>query len=259
MKTEISQKYKQQSYFDSKGISEFEITRPHGAGRLYEFLIHFKLKSTAALIGNSLQGKKLLNICCGSGMEAEYFANRGAKVVGLDISSIALQGALQRAERFDFTLKTVTGDAENLPFSDQSFDFVFVHDGLHHLNEPDKAIREMARVARQGIFFTEPANAFITRIAVKLGLAGDFEEAGNFVYRFHPRQLRRLFNSIGLAQPKFKRYGMWYPHQPTKWFRWFDNALLFTLFKAFFHTVNFLVGRWGNKIAVCAWRKEQSA
>lgn len=250
----ISHKKKQIPYFDQKGLSDFEITRPHGTGRLYEFLIDYKLKSMAELVGNSLQGKSLLNICCGSGMEAECFNRLGANVVGLDISSVALQGGLQRAKRFDFPLKTITGDAENLPFSDQSFDFVFVHDGLHHLDEPEKAIKEMARVARQGIFFTEPANAFITRIAVKLGLAGDYEEAGNFVYRFHPQQLKKLFNALGLKHPKFKRYGMWYPHQPPKWFGWFDNAILFTIFKIIFFTGNFLLGRWGNKLAVVAWK-----
>ena len=42
----------------------------------------------------------------------------------------------------------VVGDAENLPFRDDAFDYVFVHDGLHHLPDAYRGVREMLRVAR---------------------------------------------------------------------------------------------------------------
>ncbi len=50
-------------------------------------------------------------------------------------------------------------DATNLPFPDNTFDVVSVHDGLHHLSEPWKAVREMVRVAKKGIVIIEPAKA----------------------------------------------------------------------------------------------------
>lgn len=81
----------------------------------------------------------------------------------------AAKEARTRSERFDFELKTLVADAESLPFKPESFDFVFTHDGLHYLPHPEKGIAEMARVAKIGIFFTDPADAFITRLAVKLG------------------------------------------------------------------------------------------
>ena len=251
-----NQKRTQKVHFNQKGLSNFEITRPHGTGRLYEFFIGYKMRSMAQLVDVSFPGQSLLNVCSGSGMEAEYFAQLEAQVVALDISPIVLQGAKERARRFGFPLKTIAGDAECLPFKSESFDFVFVHDGLHHLPEPEKAIKEMARVARKGIFFTEPADAFITRIAVKFGLSADYEEAGNFVYRLHPRKLRDLFSEIGLSHARFKRYAMWYTHHPSWWFRLFENRIMLGIFKFFFYTGNALFGQFGNKLVAVA-RKEK--
>jgi len=246
------------SFFDQKGLSEFEITRPHGTGRLYEFLIAYKMRAMARLVGASFSGQKLLNVCCGSGMEAEYFAKLGAEVFVLDLSSVALQGAEKRARRFGFSLRTIAGDAESLPFKSENFDFAFVHDGLHHLSEPEKAIKEMARISRKGIFFTEPADAFITRIAVKLKLSADYEDAGNFVFRLHPRKLKGIFDEIGLKHSRFKRYGMWYSHHPPWWFRLFENRVLFGIFKLFFSAGNELFGRFGNKLVAVGWKEEIS-
>ena len=244
------------SFFDQKGLSEFEITRPHGTGRLYEFLIAYKMRAMARLVGASFSGQKLLNVCCGSGMEAEYFAKLGAEVFVLDLSSVALQGAEKRARRFGFSLRTIAGDAESLPFKSENFDFAFVHDGLHHLSQPEKAIKEMVRVARKGILFTEPADAFVTRIAVKLGIASDFEEAENFVYRFSTTKLKVLFSRLGLNHMRFKRYGMWYSHYPPRWFRVFESTFMYILFKIFFFLGNVILSQFGNKLAVIAWKND---
>lgn len=246
----------QRSFFDNIGLSDFEITRPYGAGRLYEFLIDYKMQTMSRLVGMSFLGQKVLNVCCGSGMEAGYFAQLGAGVVALDLSSVALQGAKKRARRFGFSLRIIAGDAESLPFKSENFDFVFVHDGLHHLPQPEKAIKEMVRVARKGIFFTEPADAFVTRIAVKLGIASDFEEAENFVYRFSTTKLKVLFSRLGLNHMRFKRYGMWYSHYPPRWFRVFESTFMYILFKIFFFLGNIVLSQFGNKLAVVAWKND---
>ena len=241
-------KLRQKAYFNQKGLSDFEVTRPHETGKLYEFLVDYKMRTMAQLVDESLNGRKLLDICCGSGMEAEDFTNLGARVTALDISLGAIKGARIRSERFDFELKTLVADAESLPFKPESFDFVFTHDGLHHLPHPEKGIAEMARVAKAGVFFTEPADAFITRLAVKLGFSANYEESGNLVQRVNVSQLKVLFEQFGLNSSRFLRYGMWYSHYPPKWFWLFENKLLFNLFKTFFHLGNSMFGRFGNKL-----------
>jgi len=120
-----NQKQKQMVYFNKKGLWESEINRPHDFGRLYEFFMDYKMQKMAGLVEESMKDKDVLNACCGSGMEAEYFTNLGAQLVGLDISLGAVRGAKMRSKRFDFMLKTLVADAENLPFKPEIFDFVF--------------------------------------------------------------------------------------------------------------------------------------
>ena len=50
------------------------------------------------------------------------------------------------------------GDALRLPFDDESFDLVCEFSALHHIAEPRRAICEMLRVARRGIFISDTNN-----------------------------------------------------------------------------------------------------
>jgi SAM-dependent methyltransferase len=145
-------------------------------------------------------------------------------------------------------------DAEKLAFDDRSFDVVAVHDGLHHLDDPIRAIREMARVARESVLIMEPAQAALTRLAVRLGIAVEVEEAGNEVRRLAPSEVAAVLRDSGFGSVQSQRTLMYYPHEPYQWFAWFDNPALFALFRALFGGANLLLGRWGNKLALSASR-----
>ena len=244
----------QQRYYDEACDPEFEIRRPHGCGRVYEFLIRYKIDTGLALLGMNLAGRTVLEVCCGSGLMAEALARRGARVTGADVSAQALARACTRARRYGFLADFQPADAEALPFRDQSFDVVAVHDGLHHLETPDRAIREMARVARHGVLILEPARAALTRVAVRLGLAEDVEEAGNRVRRLRAADVAASLQEAGFPRVVWRRTLMYYPHQPSGWLRWFESAPRFALFRAAFWGANILFGRWGNKLALGATR-----
>src|SRR5450759_2661873 len=78
-------KASQADYYDHKVEDpEFEINRPHGESRLYRYLMDFKFNRVISLMGQSLQGSTVLVSCCGSGMDAEYLARCGARVVAMD-------------------------------------------------------------------------------------------------------------------------------------------------------------------------------
>src|SRR5262245_46487597 len=173
----------QQHYHDDAVDPEFEIRRPRGCGRVYEYLIRHKFRTGVAVLGLDLAGSSVLEVCCGSGLMTEDLARLGARVTGTDVSTGALARARDRAQRYGFQAGFHAAAAEELPFRDRSFDVVAVHDGLHHLEEPARAIREMARVARQGVLILEPARTSLTRLAVRFGLAEEVEEAGNHVQR----------------------------------------------------------------------------
>lgn len=238
---------------------EFEINRPHGESRLYRYLMDFKFARVTQLLGRSLQGSTVLVICCGSGMDAEYAAHSGARVVALDISSGCLDRARVRAERYGVKYGLVKGDAENLPFQDSSFDYAFVHDGLHHLPRPELAIAEMARVAKRGIMITEPADANVTKLLIRSRLMKSYEEAGNYVLRFHPLRLATLCRYLGFDRIASSRYLVKYGHPPASWWRYLDTEPLFQAARLTFLLFgSALFGRWGNKLAFVAERSNET-
>lgn len=259
--TETTAKAEQAEYYDTNVADpEFEINRPHGESRLYRYLMDFKFNRVTSRLNRPLLGATVLDVCCGSGMDAEYLVGSGAKVVAMDISAGCLQRCRIRAQRYELSYEPVRGDAENLPFADGAFDYGFVHDGLHHLTAPERAISELARVARHGLIVTEPADAAITKLLIRVGVMKPYEEAGNFVIRFRSDQLERLCRSLGFDRFSSSRYLVKYGHPPAAWWRGFDAGPAFLVARVGFNLLGVaLLGRWGNKIAFVAERTGPAA
>ena len=248
----LRHKRQQMAFYDAHGASEFEVYRPAGCGRVYEYLLREKFRRAVARLGFALCGRSVLNVCCGSGMDAQFLAEAGARVIALDLSLEALRGARRRARRFQLHYDLVAADAEALPFTHRALDVSYVHDGLHHLERPEVALGEMARVARHAVVVTEPADAALTRVAMRLGIAGEVEEAGNRVNRLTDLQVRQVLLASGAREVRSARYLMFYRHQPLRAFRWFERRLAFAVFRTAFGAGNALIGRWGNKLTACA-------
>ena len=228
---------------------EFEINRPRNAGRLYNFLIDHKFQMVLDRLPFLIKGLSVLDICCGSGMISEYYAKNGARVSGIDLSPEAVERARIRSKRYDFQAEFSIADSTNLSFSDNSFDVVSVHDGLHHLDNPKKAVREMTRLARKGVVIIEPGKAFITELSILLGVSSRYEGA-DFVYRFKKSALALWLKEFGIKKVLIKRYIMYYPHKPGTFFRIFDSGMLFYIAKMVFQATNLLFGKFGNKIQI---------
>ena len=143
---------------------------------------------------------------------------------------------------------------EAWPFADQSVDLVAVHGGLHPLDDPYPGLSEMARVARRLVVVTEPARASITRLAIRLGLALETEEAGNRVARMEPSEVAAFLEARGFAVLRAQRYAMYYPHHPGAVFSLLSRPLVFPVVRAGWRLANTLVGRVGNKMVVVAGR-----
>ena len=154
-------KQQQAEFFDRHEAEEFEIERPSGSPAWYGWLLGEKLRRSLRGIEDLVQGGSALTVCGGSGMDAEFLAQRGARVIASDISFGAAARARERARRHGFDLTVVVADVERLPFRDRSVGLVYVHDGLHHLSAPANGLREMARVAAAAVAVTEPAQAAV--------------------------------------------------------------------------------------------------
>ena len=90
-------------------------------------------------------GTRLLDLCCGPGMLAQGAVARGAHAIGLDFPDV-VKLARQLVPRAEFH----AGDAQNLPFPDDSFDAAVCGYGLMHVPDAEKVLREMFRVVRPG-------------------------------------------------------------------------------------------------------------
>src|SRR5258708_3947153 len=87
-------------------------------------------------------GCRLLDVACGTGNSAVPAARAGATVIGLDIASNLLAQARQRASEENLKIHFEEGDAEELPFPDQSFDIVISMFGGMFAPRPERVAAE---------------------------------------------------------------------------------------------------------------------
>lgn len=95
-------------------------------------------------------GDSLLDIACGTGNAALIAARRGATATGLDSAERLVQVAQDRATTAGLDATFVSGDAQDLPFEDGSFDVAVSVFGVIFAPDAEQAIAEALRVVRPG-------------------------------------------------------------------------------------------------------------
>lgn len=111
-----------------------------------------------------VEGKRVLEIACGTGRFTAMLAERGADIVGIDISAAMLQQGRQKARNAGVSdhLEFMRSDAARLPFPDDHFDTVFAMRFFHLADTPASFLSEMRRVSRDQVFF-DTFNRYSTR------------------------------------------------------------------------------------------------
>ena len=106
-----------------------------------------------------VRGESVLDIGCGTGAGLLAFLEMGLLVTGLDPSTymldIAAQNVTNRADLY-------RGYAEDLPFDDNSFNYACLFTTLEFVDDPQKALEEACRVAKDRIFI-----GVLNRYAIK--------------------------------------------------------------------------------------------
>lgn len=97
-----------------------------------------------------IRGKLLLDLGCGAGENSVYFAKNGARCVATDYSPGMVEVALQLAAANEVKVEGRMMNAMALDCPDNTFDFVYASNLLHHLPDPRTAILEMHRVLKPG-------------------------------------------------------------------------------------------------------------
>jgi ubiquinone/menaquinone biosynthesis C-methylase UbiE len=110
---------------------------------------------------NVKKGKNLLNIACGFGDYNYYLRNNFKESYGIDISlpDVVLASELNKNDR---NMHFMRGDIKKIPFKNGFFDSVICIETLEHINKPEKALSELARVvSKEGlVIITIPVREF---------------------------------------------------------------------------------------------------
>ena len=119
-------------------------------------------------------GEYVLDIACGTGVTAITACRAGAKVIGIDITPELLEHAKEEAALAGLVegIEWKQGDAEDLPFPDNSFDIVFSSLGHMFTPRPTVAAKELIRVTKAGgriAFTTWPPEHAVGRFFAAIG------------------------------------------------------------------------------------------
>jgi demethylmenaquinone methyltransferase / 2-methoxy-6-polyprenyl-1,4-benzoquinol methylase len=131
---------------------------------LQSFGLHLRWKRMLVELAGVQPHERALDLCCGTGDIALTLCQRGARVVGLDFTRQMLEVAAARkrkealksiraAGQFSGNLPHLhflAGDAQSIPFPDDTFDIVTIGYGLRNLANWETGLREMQRVVRPG-------------------------------------------------------------------------------------------------------------
>lgn len=97
--------------------------------------------------GSFIRGGNVLEAACGSGMGLGFLAGKSHFVVGGDIDRKNAYQALSLNEDPSVCIEML--DCHDLPFKDQSFDFVLLFEAIYYLHTPERFIRESERVLKE--------------------------------------------------------------------------------------------------------------
>jgi ubiquinone/menaquinone biosynthesis C-methylase UbiE len=180
-------------------------------------------------VGDS-KGKKVLDLGCGDGALSYWLARAGAQVTGVDNEPLGIQLAKENLHSVgkDSQCTFVVASAYELPFPDQSFDFVVSSEVIEHVQHPEKMVAEARRVLK-------PGGKFVLTTPYRLT---EFPNDPNHVKEYFPTEMEKMLKAdfrtveiklthhilwtglFGYTFRRFKRrqFGYWFINALTLWF-----------------------------------------
>jgi SAM-dependent methyltransferase len=107
-------------------------------------------ESQVGFLPNTLEGRDVLELGCGAGYVSAWLARRGARPVGLDLSTNQLASAAGFQREFDIRFPLVQADAEAVPLQSESFDLIVSEYGASIWCDPYRWVPEAARLLHPG-------------------------------------------------------------------------------------------------------------
>jgi ubiquinone/menaquinone biosynthesis C-methylase UbiE len=143
-------------------------------------------------LGDLYRGQSVLEVGCGTGAHFKIFLEEGLNVAGFDISLPMLQVPKEKLGNY---VQLFLGDAENLPFKENSFDCVALITTLEFIPDPERAVHEALRIYR-GTLLLGVLNKY-SFLGMKRRLKGMFRQSIFNRARFYSIwELKRLVTKL---------------------------------------------------------------
>lgn len=155
----------------------------------------FWVEEMNAFILQLAEGRKVLEVGCGPATDGKYLIQKGIECVSTDYA----YGMLTRAKELKTNDKLLQMDMKDLAFTDNSFNGFWATACLLHLEDPDKATKELVRVTKKdGVGF----------ISIKEGDGKTIDPRTGYFFRYyhHPEFVRKL-SLLGLQTIRSGRKG----------------------------------------------------
>jgi SAM-dependent methyltransferase len=196
------------------------------------------------------RGKAVLDVGCGTGVDAVRFARAGAAVTGVDIAPAAIALAARNFDLQGLPATLLVADGEALPLSDGSFDLVFAHGVVQYTTSPGALVSECRRVLKPGgqaIFQVYNRHSWLNLLSKLMKV--DLEHEGAPVLRkYSAAEFTRLLTGFSEVHLVFERFPV-----RSRLHKGWKGALYNALFVGTFNALpRALVRRYGwHLLAFC--------
>ncbi len=165
---------------------------------------HYPLDYAFYLLGD-VQNKLVVDLGCGSGEDVVLLRQRGARVIGIDISPHLIAIAHERLRKYGVDAELRIASAYETHLLDESADVVFCMSVLHHL-QLDRVKNEIRRILKpNGLFIFKEPIRFSWTLKQLRRLFPLREDVSEFEYPLNSKQLNALVEGFQvLASRSFR-------------------------------------------------------
>lgn len=164
-------------------------------------------------------GKSLLDIGCGDGTDMEIFS----KELGLDVHGMDVY---EHPNIKNLGIKFSMGSVLELPFENKSFDYVFLHDVLHHVDEENQSYEKHVQGLKEAKRVVKPGGHIIVVEGNRFNPLFYFHMVKMLGHEHFTQNYFKKIIKDSLDDPQFKFYEAHaYPFGPVSFWELYENIM----------------------------------
>jgi SAM-dependent methyltransferase len=157
-----------------------------------------------------LQGKEVLEVGCGIGLDVVEYVRHGARVTAIDLSPRSAQLARRYLDQSGLRAAVEVANVEELPFPGESFDVVVARGILMYTPDAQRAVGEIRRVLKpkgKVLAILHNRYSWFALLAKASGTNRYSQMADPPINVLHtPRQARQMFADFGQVKLAYDKY-----------------------------------------------------